>query len=137
MRVLIIDDDRAHGETLSDLLNSRGHEAYYAHSLPEVDWLFELFRFPLVILDHDMPGLTGPQFAERLLVRDPELRAIVMSARDVRRELAQGDAELPFLSKPIDIDALLALIITIGGERTGTSLIRRLAFPLQRYRDDD
>ncbi|MCZ6794845.1 MAG: response regulator [Planctomycetota bacterium] len=133
MRILIIDDDRAHGESLSDLLNSRGHEAYFAPSLSEATWLFDLFRFDLAILDHDMPDLTGPQVARKLRTGDPAIRTILMSARESNRESCRALGSVPFLDKPIDVDRLLKLIGDLASPEA-SSLILRLSFPLERYR---
>ena len=135
MRILIIDDDRAHGESLSDLLNSRDHEAYFAPSLSEATWLFDLFRFDLAILDHDMPDLTGPQVARKLQTGDPAIRTILMSARESNRESCQDIGSVPFLDKPIDVDRLLAIIGDLASPEA-SSLILRLSFPLERYRGE-
>ncbi|HLU49756.1 MAG TPA: response regulator [Planctomycetota bacterium] len=134
MRVLIIDDDRPHGESLSDLLNARGHEAYFAPSLPEADWLLELFRFHLALLDWDMPERSGPQVARALVERDPALRPVLMSAREPRPGdlLAEKAPPMPFLPKPIRVDTLLALIASLSSD--SLSLTLRLEFPLDRYR---
>ena len=126
MRVLIIDDDRAHGEALADLLASRGHEAYFAPDLDEADWLLGLFRFQLALIDCDMPGRSGHDVATKLAERDPETRLVLMSAREAHREACQRRA-FPFLAKPIGVDALTALI---GQWSAGTSLVRRLSFPI-------
>jgi DNA-binding NtrC family response regulator len=133
LRVLIIDDDRFHGEALSDLLNTRGHEAHFAPSLPEADWLLSLFRFQLALLDYDMPEHSGPEVARELHVRDPQVRPVLMSARriDLSSVPQVRDLSMPFLPKPIPIDALLQLI---GRFAAGTALTLRLSFPVQRYR---
>lgn len=130
MRVLIIDDDRAHGESLADLLDSLGHEAYYGASLEDALWLTELFRFELAILDHDMPRHTGLQVAREILARVPGLPTALMSARRIEREALEEFVSTPFLAKPIDTRVVLELIRAIDA---GTSLTRRLSFPLDKY----
>ena len=130
LRVLILDDDRAHGESLTDLLNSRGHEAYFAASFDDACWLLELFRFGLAILDHDMPDVTGLQAAREIIARDPEVRTAVMSAREIGREVSDAPGSVSFLAKPISVETLLALI---GRLESGKSIALRLSFPLQRY----
>ena len=133
MRVLIIDDNRAHGESLSELLNSHGFEAYFAPDLAEADWLCGLFRFQLAILDHDMPGLNGPEVAEKLTSRNPQLRSVVMSASESNRRFCEEKGHFPFLPKPFSLEQLLALVSHLGLVEGGASLVRRLAFPLQKY----
>ena len=122
LRVLIIDDDRAHGESLSDLLNSRGHEAYFAESLSDADWLLELFPFQLAILDYDMPGLDGVDTLSRLraLPGGRAARVIVVSA-SVGPEAIHRFAVLgvqDFLRKPVDIEGLVG-VITALAKRAG------------------
>ena len=134
MRLLIIDDDKAHGESLADLLNTRGHEAYFASCLNEAQWLLDLFRFNLAIVDYDMPDYNGPQVAKRLQAIDPELRAIVMSARQNDATRLDELGSLPFVPKPISVDGLLELIIDVSHQQAGTALVVRVSFPLVPYR---
>jgi len=134
VRLLIIDDDRAHGESLADLLNTRGHEAYFAANLEDARWHLGLFSFHLALIDYDMPERNGPEVARRLIQEDPKLRCIVMSARkndDARRE-ELGD--LAFMAKPISIDQLFELLIDVMAEDAGSSLVVRVAFPIVPYR---
>ncbi len=133
LRLLIIDDDKAHGESLSDLLNTRGHEAYFAPSLAEALWLLDLFAFDLALLDYDMPENSGPQIARKLIAFDSRLRCVVMSARenDDTRQSELGN--LPFMSKPISTDELFELLMDAMAEAAGTSLVVRASFPLVRY----
>lgn len=130
---MIVDDDRAHGESLSDLLNAKGHEAYFAANLSEAKWLLGLFRFHLAILDYDMPGLTGPQVARKLQENCPELRAAVMSARKVSRQRRVELGAFPFLPKPICVEELMALISASTSREATKSIMVRVSFPLQRH----
>lgn len=134
MRLLIIDDDRAHGESLADLLNTRGHEAYFAPCLAEAQWLLDLFSFNLALIDYDMPERSGPHVARDLLALDPNLRCVVMSARENDPSRLDQLGGLPFVSKPISIDGLCRLIFEVMEEAAGSALVVRLEFPLVPYR---
>ncbi len=134
MRILIIDDDARHGESLAELLSTRGHEAHFAPSPEEADWLLELFRFDLSVIDFDMPQVIGPEVARRLLIRLPGLEVAIISAHraeGTRRELL-GD--LPFFQKPIEAGSFLAFVERVYFRRHGLPLMRRGEFPLDRYR---
>jgi DNA-binding response OmpR family regulator len=133
VRILVIDDDQIHGESLVDLLGTRGHEAFYAPTLDEARWLLGLLRFDVALVDHDMPEVTGPQVAHHLLAIAPALRTIVMSARESNRESLAGAGltDTPFVLKPIRIDGLIALVTHLTA---GTSLIPRRGYPVERYR---
>lgn len=130
MRILIVDDDRAHGEALSDLLGSRGHESYHASGLAEAAWFLELFRFDLALVDHDMPDVSGVEACRSLALRAPDLPTVAMSARETHRERCSREAALLFLPKPIAIERLLALLADL---ESGTSLTVRLEFPVEKY----
>lgn len=130
MRVLIVDDDQAHGESLSDLLNSKGHEAHFARDLPEARWLVDLLRFRLALLDHDMVPMTGPQIARELIALDPRLQAVVMSAREENERHAREMGALPFLAKPIRVPELFHLIERVEIRILGNPVARRLEFPV-------
>jgi DNA-binding NtrC family response regulator len=134
MRVLIIDDDRSHGESLAALLNVRGEEAYFASEIGEASWFLDLFRFDVAVIDYDMPRLIGPEVASELRDRDPRLKAIVMSAHTATSERLEAIGALPFLSKPIQIDALLRLMRELILPGSSSALTLRFNFPLQRLR---
>src|SRR5262249_61342241 len=73
MKILIVDDDQQHGESLAELLCSRGYEAFYAPNQEEAEWLSSLFRFDLSIIDFDLRRTTGPELARDLVKEDPAL----------------------------------------------------------------
>ena len=106
MRLLIIDDDVAHGESLTDLLQTRGHEAYFARSFPEACWLLDLFRFQLAVVDYDMPGLNGPELVRRLRTQDATLKAIKVDKRFEGFALVR-EPRLSVMPVPAKIDKLL------------------------------
>jgi len=134
MRILIIDDDQRHGESLVDLLASRGHEAYFAPTLSEADWLTGLFRFDISVIDFDMPQASGPEVAHRLIERFPGLEVLIMSAHLASGGRRAALGKLPFLSKPIEADTLLAFLERVVARRAGSPLVVRESFALAPYR---
>jgi CheY-like chemotaxis protein len=130
LRILIVDDDRAHGESLADLLNSRGHETYFAASGEEAEWLLGLFPFDVAIVDYDMPGLTGLQVVDRLRGMDPRLRAALMSARELTPQRREEAGSIPFIAKPIRPESVLEFIGGPQPSSTSTAVTIRVSFPL-------
>jgi DNA-binding response OmpR family regulator len=128
LRILVLDDYRSHGESLTDYLQSKGHEAIFAESYRDVGWLLDLFRFDLAILDHDMPEASGPAVAAQLAERTPAVRSVIVSAR----EPADLHAGLVFLRKPVAVEELLRVITAIERERTGSPLVVRSSFQVIR-----
>jgi PAS domain S-box-containing protein len=103
--VLVVDDDPLVLENTAAMLEDLGHRVIEAASGQEAIDLFRRTRgLDLVITDQAMPGMTGSQLAEQILMERPGLRVI----------LASGYAELPMeqrpmlprLKKPFDQDVL-------------------------------
>jgi len=133
MRILIIDDHLEHGEALSELLTSRGHEAYFAPSAAEAEWLFSLFQFDLSLIDFDMPDLNGAEVALRLLSRSPQSEAAIMSAHGPGQITPEELRGLPFFPKPIAMEALIEFLVQLALRKSGAPLAIRESFPLQKF----
>jgi len=131
MRILVIDDDRPHGESLLDLLQSKGHEALYAETDADARWLADLLRFDLAILDHDMPETSGLHLAAVLAEKLPGLLCVIVSARPAS-EIPLGG--LRFLPKPLAIPALLEILLEFERKKEGAPLVVRSDFPMVKYR---
>lgn len=125
--VAIVDDDPVVGHALARLLQLAGFaprefdsaESFLASNL-------EAKAVPL-ILDVRMPGLDGPGLFRRLLAQHGDYPVIFISAvddgrtrEDVRALGARG-----WLSKPVDSEALLALLGEPGGEPAAGERSRR------------
>lgn len=65
-RVLVVDDHHDGAQTLGELLGVLGCDVRLAHSGLEALGMAPSFRPQLVILDIEMPGLTGLETARRL-----------------------------------------------------------------------
>lgn len=134
MKILVIDDYRPHGESLRELLESRGHEALYAESLDDAGRYLDTLRFDLAFLDFDMPRLKGTSVAARLASRFPRLRSVIVSARELDPDQLQREGGFLYLRKPVSLEALGACLQRLERERIGSALVRRAALPLVPYR---
>ena len=107
--IVIVEDDASVREALRTVLELDGYEVSGFESAEDMFAGSPLDAGTCVILDVNLPGISGLQALERLRREDGGLAAIVVSARatdGMRREAARLKA-LDFLEKPIDIDALL------------------------------
>jgi DNA-binding response OmpR family regulator len=114
MTILIVDDDAAIRHMLTTFLTYKGYRAIGVANGEEA--LTHLQYTPilpeLILLDVMMPAMDGPEFrcAQQ---QDPQFATIpvvVMSAADnlqAKALILTADAYVP---KPIDFDALLALV---------------------------
>lgn len=107
--IVIVEDDASVGEALRTVLELDGYEVAVFESAEEMFAGATPAPGDCIILDVNLPGISGLQALQRLRRTDPGLAAIVVSARasdEMRREAARLQA-LDFLDKPIDVEALL------------------------------
>ena len=113
-RSLVIDDDRAIWDLLSDVLAGEGFEVRVAANGQQGLAILRAWRPDLIVLDLAMPVMDGWTFlAERRRERFDDIPVIVLSATlDQRRQGGDGPEVAAALSKPCDLGQLLD---TIGG----------------------
>ena len=109
-RVLLVDDDTIALELLSLLLAGAGTAVIRAHGGQEaLDLLHSLPLPDLVLVDHQMPGVSGVDVARYIhSLPEPRPRVVAMSASPLpKADLALFD---DFLFKPVDPDMLRAAL---------------------------
>lgn len=114
LRILVVDDNVDAAESLSMLLALHGHEVRTAGDAPGALALVDGFVPDIAFLDIGLPGMSGHELATRLRA-DPRLGAAVLVALTGwgRDEDVQRSREAGFdhhLTKPVDVDAVLALV---------------------------
>jgi DNA-binding NtrC family response regulator len=107
--LLIVDDDSDMADLLSDFLRSKGHDVRVAPDGQAGLALLADRRPDAIVLDVEMPVMTGPELAHELFVRDSGLESIPVL-------LCSGILNLPkvaervgtpyFLAKPYALDVL-------------------------------
>src|ERR687895_1597727 len=94
-RVLVVDDNRESVETLSTLLQLRGHDARIAEDGDEAITIADSYRPHVVVLDLSLPGRDGYEIARELRAR-PYGGTLVLvaltgwSGNDVREKAADA-----------------------------------------------
>lgn len=105
--ILIVDDDAAIRDALSEILESEGYPVSTAADGTAALRLVEELRPSLLLLDMRMPGLSGWDVANALRQRKIAVPILVMTAaRDARHWAEQIGAD-GYLAKPFDLDDLL------------------------------
>jgi two-component system chemotaxis response regulator CheY len=114
--VLVVDDDEAIRELVTQILETEGYRVATASNGAEALETLERHRqrdpeWPSVILlDMRMPVLDGWGVARELRGRGFSIPIVVMTAaRDARSWAAEIDAH-GYLAKPFDLDDLLAAV---------------------------
>jgi len=106
---LVIEDDRDHGDALSDALRIAGMRALACRSaLAAVELARELSP-DLVVVDHRLPDVNGAEVCQRLradrVTAATPIIAVTASPDDLRAEGCLADA---VLTKPCPLDTLIA-----------------------------
>ena len=123
--LLVADDDRDSADSLALLLQGTLRcEVATAYDGSDALAQAQARRPDAMILDLDMPGLSGAAVAREVRVTygEPPLLAVVSGNARALRELRepQGDAAPVFhqtFSKPLDLDRLLAFLTVRAGLR--------------------
>lgn len=110
--ILLVDDNAIQAAARRSVLLKSGNAVTLAsgaaNALEMLDDATLLDSIGLVITDHQMPGMNGPEFVERLRERLPAVPVIVLSGyMDVEPEY-EG-LNVVFRTKPVPPDKLIAL----------------------------
>jgi len=107
--ILVVEDDNDVRDAMVHVLQAEGYAA-----IPAVDGMDALERLQdgltpcVILLDLMMPRMDGWQFIEEHRRRRAETPIIVVSAYGTSERLRSAGVE--YMRKPVDIDALLALL---------------------------
>ena len=84
LRTLLVDDERSFGEGLVKLLDDYGFEADFVESAEDAESLTE--DHDVVVVDLNLPGMSGKELAERIQVRHPAKWILLLTAKKILKE---------------------------------------------------
>ena len=123
LRILVVDDDRTMAKTLASIFRVKGYEAVVAHSGSEAlnkmaGGPFGYARngsFDCVLSDIRMPEMDGVELYRAIKARWPDLPMVLITAYSADRLVEEGleEGAVAAFTKPVDIDALLALFSSL------------------------
>ena len=114
-RVLIVDDDCDHAESLADVIEMRGHTTQIANTGEEALAFFRATDFDFVLLDVKLPGINGVEaFLEMRKIR-PTAQVMMMTGYSVEQLVAQAidGGALGVLHKPFAAMQVLDLLSNV------------------------
>jgi CheY-like chemotaxis protein len=125
-----VDDSRDSADSLGILLRQFGAETQVVYDGQSALEALQSFQPAVVFLDIGMPGMDGYETARRLRStpegRDISLVALTGWAQDEDRRRTKAEGFVRHLLKPVDADALRAVLLSIEApRREGSSGIPR------------
>ena len=121
-KILVVDDNLASCEMLSDVLTQWGYDVRQAHQGKEVLPLVEEFAPDLVLLDVMLPGMNGFEICKRIKAspKTENIAVILLTVLNDVEDRTQGirvGADL-FLSKPVNYKELRRQIEFVLSNKT-------------------
>jgi len=115
LRVLVADDDRDTANLLAAILRDEGHDVHIALRGDEVSDIDRLIRPDVLVLDINMPGMSGYAVAREIRERRgplaPLLIAISGAWKDNAEQRVARDLGFDhYLRKPCEAGELVALL---------------------------
>lgn len=116
LRVLIVDDDRDHADSVGDILTMRGYDVDIANSGEAGVAKFAAGRFDIVLMDVKMPGMNGVEAFFAIQQLRSDARVMMMTGFSVEQlvDEAMAKGALGTLRKPLAIPQLLHTLETLS-----------------------
>jgi PAS domain S-box-containing protein len=111
-RVLVVDDERLVRETAARLLRAAGYEVRSAESAADAIDMVDDYQPEILITDVVLPRMRGPQLAQELRAKWPELRVLFISgyAEEIIAREGAMEPGVEFLAKPFSFESLTAKV---------------------------
>lgn len=139
IRVLVVEDEALQREMLMGHLESKGYLVVSAGTSEAALEQVQARRIDVVLSDYRLPGMTGIELLEAIRKVNPELPFLMVTAYatvDVAVKAMRMGA-VDFLTKPIEFDALDALLGRIVQNRKLTAENERLRRRLAQLGSED
>ncbi len=123
-RILVVDDDPGQRSLLTSFLTGQGLEVVPVSSGEAALEALRTQRVDMMISDVRMPGISGLDTLRRARQEHPVLPVLLVTAyADIRDAVvAMRDGAVNYLSKPIDLDELIASVRKATGLETAEHL---------------
>jgi DNA-binding NtrC family response regulator len=112
IRLLIVDDDDAFRDALTDELSERGFDVESVPDAPSALRAVDRETFDVAIFDLNMPGMSGDELLSEVRKHSPTTEVIILTGHgtvsNAVRTMKEGAYD--FLTKPCNLDELEALV---------------------------
>jgi two-component system, OmpR family, response regulator len=127
MRILIAEDDSLLAEGLTRSLRDAGYAVDCVKTGAEADSATAAFEFDLLILDLNLPKMSGSEVLRRLRSRSRQLPVLILTAQNGVEDRVRGldlGAD-DFLAKPFALEELKARVRALTRRSAGTTMLFR------------
>ena len=127
MRILIAEDDSLLAEGLTRSLRDSGYAVDCVTTGVEADSATAAFEFDLLILDLNLPKMSGLEVLKRLRSRSRQLPVLILTAQNGVEDRVRGldlGAD-DFLAKPFALEELKARVRALTRRSAGTTMLLR------------
>ena len=110
--ILVVEEEHSIRELLRKILTGFGYHVLEAPGVQQALVLAEHHSTPIHLLLSDIvqPTFTGPDLAQRLAGRQPEMRLLYMSAFSSQQQTASDNGGVEILEKPFTPERLIARV---------------------------
>ena len=121
MRVLVIEDDATLGHALQEFLGNQGYAVDWLQSGDRVEGALAGQIYDLLLLDLNLPGLSGLEVLQRLRDSGSQVPVLILTARDALDDRVAGlDAGADdYVTKPFELPELAARVRALARRRVG------------------
>ena len=110
-RVIVVDDERLIADTVAQILNIHGYDAFAAYGPDDALKLADSFQPDLLLSDVAMPGMSGIELASTIKSQQPHLKVLLFSGQaGTSRLLRESASQFRLEAKPIHPEKLLAVL---------------------------
>ncbi len=117
LTVLVVDDESAIADTVTEILSRSGYAAMTAYDGPDALEIALLTPPELLITDVSLPGMSGIELAIRMRRIFPDCKVLLFSGHvataDLLARAQQAGHTFTLLSKPVHPNVLLARVSEI------------------------
>ncbi|RKH08816.1 sigma-54-dependent Fis family transcriptional regulator [Corallococcus praedator] len=137
-RILIVEDEREMRVLVEKGLQRRGFQPVAVSAADEALQRISAEDFDTVLTDLRMPGMDGLALCERIVLNRPDIPVVVVTAfGSLETAVAAIRAgAYDFITKPIDLDALVLVLERAVQHRALRAEVRRLRQALGEREDD-
>lgn len=108
LRILVVDDDHDHADSLAELFELEGHWVRVAYNAKDAITTFVSDDFDVTFMDVVMPGMNGVESFLEIRRQRPDAKVYMMTGYSVEQLLQQAidHGALGVISKPISPDRM-------------------------------